>query len=189
MACAGRCLNFGMRVVVTGSFQSRARRSSSRGDSGTYDLGICQRGGAWLDRQHRPQHARGDRRLAGARCGACALSAHSNLDLLVRQAQARAARAGSWPPTRSRRRRTDWSDLPSDVELLVGPEAWRRSASEAEVDIVVAAIVGSAGLRGTWAAVEAGKTVALANKETMVVAGPLVTELAHQTGRPDRTGR
>src|SRR5207342_2224621 len=43
-------------------------------------------------------------------------------------------------------------------------------------------IVGSAGLRGTWAAVEAGKTVALANKETMVVAGPLVTALAHQKG-------
>jgi len=42
--------------------------------------------------------------------------------------------------------------------------------------------VGSAGLRSTWAAVEAGKTVALANKETMVVAGPLVTELANRTG-------
>ena len=44
--------------------------------------------------------------------------------------------------------------------------------------MVVAAIVGSAGLTGTWAAVEAGKTVALANKETLVVAGPLVMDLA-----------
>ncbi len=47
---------------------------------------------------------------------------------------------------------------------------------------MLAAIVGSAGLRGTWAAIEAGKTVALANKETMVVAGPLVTELAARSG-------
>ena len=50
------------------------------------------------------------------------------------------------------------------------------------VDIVVAAIVGSAGLRSTWAAVSAGKDVALANKETLVVAGPLVMEQADRTG-------
>jgi 1-deoxy-D-xylulose-5-phosphate reductoisomerase len=47
-------------------------------------------------------------------------------------------------------------------------------------DRVLSAIVGAAGLAGTWAAIEAGKTVALANKETMVVAGPLVTALARQ---------
>ena len=47
---------------------------------------------------------------------------------------------------------------------------------------MVSAIVGAAGLRGTWAAIEAGKTVALANKETLVVAGPLVTDLAQQRG-------
>jgi 1-deoxy-D-xylulose-5-phosphate reductoisomerase len=46
--------------------------------------------------------------------------------------------------------------------------------------VVVSAIVGSAGLRGTWAALEAGKTVALANKESLVVAGPLVTQLAKE---------
>ena len=50
--------------------------------------------------------------------------------------------------------------------------------AEAEVDTVVSAVVGSAGLQGTWAALEAGKTVALANKESLVVAGPLVTRLA-----------
>src|SRR5262249_34725091 len=46
------------------------------------------------------------------------------------------------------------------------------------VDVVVSAIVGAAGLEGTWAALEAGKTVAVANKETLVMAGPLVMELA-----------
>ena len=48
--------------------------------------------------------------------------------------------------------------------------------------MVVTAIVGSAGLRGTWAAVEAGKRIALANKETLVVAGPLVMRLAAESG-------
>ena len=48
------------------------------------------------------------------------------------------------------------------------------------MDIVVSAIVGSAGLQSTWAAVEAGKTVALANKESLVVGGPLMTELARR---------
>ena len=50
------------------------------------------------------------------------------------------------------------------------------------IDIVLAAIVGSAGLRSTWAAVAAGRRVAIANKETLVMAGPLVMELAAQTG-------
>jgi 1-deoxy-D-xylulose-5-phosphate reductoisomerase len=50
------------------------------------------------------------------------------------------------------------------------------------VDIVVAAVVGSAGLTGTWAALDAGKTVALANKETLVMAGPLVMKLAADRG-------
>ena len=47
---------------------------------------------------------------------------------------------------------------------------------------MVAGIVGAAGLRSTWAALEAGKRVAFANKETLVVAGPLVTALANRTG-------
>jgi 1-deoxy-D-xylulose-5-phosphate reductoisomerase len=64
---------------------------------------------------------------------------------------------------------------------LVGPEGLETIASHPDVQIVLAAIVGSAGLRGTWAALEAGKTVALANKETMVVAGPLVRQLATRT--------
>ena len=50
------------------------------------------------------------------------------------------------------------------------------------IDRVVSAIVGAAGLRSTWAAIEAGKTVALANKETLVMAGPLVMRRAAETG-------
>lgn len=76
----------------------------------------------------------------------------------------------------------DWSGLPSGTELLVGPEAVARVASAAEVDVVVSAIVGRAGLEGTWAALAAGKRVALANKESLVVGGPLVTQLAREHG-------
>ena len=54
--------------------------------------------------------------------------------------------------------------------------------SQADVDVVVTAIVGSAGLAGTWAALAAGKTIALANKETLVMAGPLVIDLARRKG-------
>jgi 1-deoxy-D-xylulose-5-phosphate reductoisomerase len=50
------------------------------------------------------------------------------------------------------------------------------------VEVVLAAIVGSAGLTGTWAAVDAGKTVALANKETLVMAGPQVMRRARERG-------
>lgn len=74
----------------------------------------------------------------------------------------------------------DWSDLPSHIRLAIGPQALPALAADPEVDVVVSAIVGRAGLEGTWAALEAGKRVALANKETLVVGGPLVMRLARQ---------
>ncbi len=57
-----------------------------------------------------------------------------------------------------------------------------RSGQDDAVDIVVAAIVGRAGLESTLAAVEAGKRVALANKETLVVAGPVVSRAMAKSG-------
>jgi 1-deoxy-D-xylulose-5-phosphate reductoisomerase len=79
-------------------------------------------------------------------------------------------------------RRFDWDGFPAETELIFGAEGMERMAAEPSVDIVVAAVVGSAGLAGAWSAVEAGKTVALANKETLVMAGPLVMALAEQSG-------
>lgn len=76
--------------------------------------------------------------------------------------------------------RHDWSGLPRQTRLLHGDEGLRALVGQPEVDVVVAAIVGSAGLIGTWAALQAGKTVALANKETLVMAGPLVMKLASE---------
>lgn len=122
--------------------------------------------------------------VMAASCGALkayALSAHSNTASLLKQAEALRPRwiVATDPEAAARQ---DWSSLPPQTELLVGPEGVGRIVAEAEVDTVVSAIVGSAGLRGTWAALEAGKTVALANKESLVVGGPLVTRLAKQTG-------
>ncbi|WP_437187385.1 1-deoxy-D-xylulose-5-phosphate reductoisomerase [Planctomicrobium sp. SH668] len=72
--------------------------------------------------------------------------------------------------------------FPSNVQLLFGEDEVARVATAPEVDIVVSAVVGAAGLRGTWEAIEAGKAIGLANKETMVVAGPLVTQMAANSG-------
>ena len=62
--------------------------------------------------------------------------------------------------------------------VLFGPENLVKMATAPEVDIVVAAIMGRAGLESTLAAVKAGKRVALANKETLVLAGCQVTQAA-----------
>lgn len=110
-----------------------------------------------------------------------ALTAHRNTRLLKAQIQQfRPHYVVVTDPEAAARQ--DWSDLPPQTQLKVGHDYLAEVASLPEVDIVVAAIVGRAGLEGTWAALEAGKTVALANKESLVVAGPLVTRLAAQRG-------
>src|SRR5258708_27194332 len=70
--------------------------------------------------------------------------------------------------------------LPASTRLLNDEDAIATMVRDPEVDIVLTAIVGAAGLTGTWLALEAGKTVAVANKETLVMAGQLVMELAEK---------
>jgi 1-deoxy-D-xylulose-5-phosphate reductoisomerase len=67
-------------------------------------------------------------------------------------------------------------------EVVTGERGLRQIASATEVDIVVSAAVGAAGLEPTYSAVAAGKTVALANKEAMVLAGELLCKTASRTG-------
>ena len=67
-------------------------------------------------------------------------------------------------------------------EIVTGEPGLRLVCASAEVDIVVSGIVGAAGLVATHAAVVAGKTVALANKEAMVLAGQLLSDTAKTTG-------
>jgi 1-deoxy-D-xylulose-5-phosphate reductoisomerase len=72
--------------------------------------------------------------------------------------------------------------VPPGTEVLVGDAGAVRAASHPEVDLVLAAISGGAGLRSTAAAVEAGKAVGLANKESLVLAGELLMARAAATG-------
>jgi 1-deoxy-D-xylulose-5-phosphate reductoisomerase len=67
-----------------------------------------------------------------------------------------------------------------DIEVLYGEEGLSRVASERENDLVVTALVGFSGVTPTIAALKAGKNVALANKETLVVAGKHISDLAKQ---------
>ena len=69
-----------------------------------------------------------------------------------------------------------------DVEVLSGMDGLLAAATEPSADIVLTAVVGMIGIRPTIAAIEAGKDIALANKETLVTAGHLIMPLAKEKG-------
>lgn len=69
-----------------------------------------------------------------------------------------------------------------DIKVYAGENALASVVQMEEIDIVVTALVGYSGLRPTIKAIEAGKSIALANKETLVVAGGLITRLAREKG-------
>ncbi|MFC1857319.1 1-deoxy-D-xylulose-5-phosphate reductoisomerase [Thermodesulfobacteriota bacterium] len=71
---------------------------------------------------------------------------------------------------------------PSATEIMYGPEGYQAAATHPDVEMVVVAIVGAAGLLPTLSAIEAKKTIALANKETLVMAGELVMAAAAANG-------
>lgn len=68
------------------------------------------------------------------------------------------------------------------IKVYAGQEAMEQVMSHGDVDMVLTATVGFSGLKPTLAAIEAGKTIALANKETLVVAGDIVTKAAREKG-------
>ena len=72
----------------------------------------------------------------------------------------------------------------SEIEVVNGAAGTVRVATHPEVDFVVSAIVGVSGLEATYEAARAGKTVGLANKESLVVAGELITAEARKQGKP-----
>jgi 1-deoxy-D-xylulose-5-phosphate reductoisomerase len=71
-----------------------------------------------------------------------------------------------------------------EIEVVYGPSGTVRVSTHPEVDFVVSAIVGVAGLEATYEAVRAGKSVGLANKECLVAAGELITAEARKQGKP-----
>ncbi len=111
----------------------------------------------------------------------CALTAHANVELLARQALAfRPECVAIGDAAHYGRLREALTG--TGIRVLAGPDGLCEAATLAEVDTVLTAVVGFAGLRPTLAAIEAGKKIALANKETLVVAGALVSERIEATG-------
>jgi len=110
-----------------------------------------------------------------------ALAAHSSADALLELCRIHrpqsAVLAGVAPSARLSAAFREFG-----TELLFGAEALEQVALDARSEIVMAAIVGAAGLASTLAAARAGKRVLLANKEALVMAGPLLTRAAHQAG-------
>jgi len=73
-------------------------------------------------------------------------------------------------------------DLP--IKVFAGSDAIAQIVQMQQIDVVLASMVGYAGLKPTMAAIEAGKIIALANKETLVVAGELICDLANKYNVP-----
>ena len=108
-----------------------------------------------------------------------ALTAYRSVDLLEGQTrQFRPRLVAVYDPEAAEEFRQRVKDLP--VRVLSGTEGLMAAATLAQADTVVTAVVGMVGLRPTLAAIEVGKRIALANKETLVCAGELVMEAAQR---------
>lgn len=112
-----------------------------------------------------------------------ALSAHRSIDLLIKQAlEFNPAVVCIADEAYYRPLCEALSDLP--IRVLAGEKALLEMVTMPAIDVVVAAMVGYAGLRPTMEAIRAGKTIALANKETLVVAGEIICQLAQRYHTP-----
>lgn len=110
-----------------------------------------------------------------------ALVAHQNARLLIEQAHRHHPRIVGLTDVEAADENAD-ALRREGREVLVGPAAAVEVARHAEVDVVVHAVVGAAGLPAALAAAAAGKRLALANKESLVVGGTLLTEAAKRGG-------
>lgn len=111
----------------------------------------------------------------------CALSAGSNIELLEKQAREfKPELVGLWDETLADDLRVRLSDM--QIRVVSGMEGLIEIAECPSSDILVTAIVGMIGIRPTIAAIQAGKDIALANKETLVTAGHIIMPLAKEKG-------
>lgn len=126
----------------------------------------------------------------------------SSLDVIrshpdrMRLAGATANRSGSQLLEQAAEFRPDWillaneaaasglntAALPEKTQFFAGNSQLNELIRSENTDTVISAVVGAAGLNATWTAVDAGKRVALANKESLVVAGPIIAARAAETG-------
>lgn len=117
---------------------------------------------------------------AGPGLCACALAAGNNWQLLAEQA--RQFRPALVAITQTRDTAALRAALPEGTELLAGPDAMAELVRKSRPDIVLNGVVGSAGLAPTMQAIECGSTLAIANKETLVMAGAIVMPAAKAAG-------
>lgn len=112
-----------------------------------------------------------------------ALSAYSRMELLATQARQTRARVVVVPTDDAAKAfRLFWSGTQTLPEIRVGAQALAETASDVQTNVVMAAIVGAAGLPAALAAAKAGKRVLLANKEALVAAGSLFMAAVRQSG-------
>lgn len=110
-----------------------------------------------------------------------ALAAGSNVDLLEKQARQYEVRlAVLWDEEKAKDLKERLAD--TDIRVASGMDGLIEAATIEEADIVVTAVVGMIGIRPTIAAIQAGKDIALANKETLVTAGHLIMPMAKEYG-------
>ncbi|MDP4290993.1 MAG: 1-deoxy-D-xylulose-5-phosphate reductoisomerase [Bacteroidota bacterium] len=107
------------------------------------------------------------------------LTANSNIKLLVKQALEFRPNAVIIGEKKLYRELADILE-PHSIKVFAGPEAISEVTEMESIDLVVVALVGFAGLKPTLTALRAGKPIAIANKETLVVAGEIVTNLARE---------
>lgn len=109
------------------------------------------------------------------------ITAHSNGDLLIEQAK-------KFQPNtvviadETQYKKVNEVLFPLDIKVYAGSDALAQVTEMDEVDVVLTALVGYAGLKPTMHAINAGKSIALANKETLVVAGEMITDMAQKKG-------
>ena len=105
------------------------------------------------------------------------LSAGNNIDLLAKQAtQFRPDMVSIKSESNIGQLKSKLND--DNIDIFFGEQGASNVASHPDADLVVSAMVGASGLKPTIAAIKAGKDIALANKETLVMAGKLITEEA-----------
>ena len=112
-----------------------------------------------------------------------ALTANNNVEKMLEQCrQFRPHFAVMLDPVQAERLELAINQSDLDTTVLSGVESLERVASLPDVDVVMAAIVGAAGIRPTFAAAKAGKLVLLANKETLVMAGRIFVDMVKEHG-------
>jgi len=114
-----------------------------------------------------------------------ALAAGDNASLLAEQIETYRPRVAAIATAGGMDRLRSSLSSTAPAQVLAGAEGLLAVATHPDVDIVICASAGTAGLEAVLAAIEAGKTIALANKEVLVMAGALVTEAAHRRGEQE----